>query len=100
MLRTPAAYGFTEENIDALSDVTLLDKSFDGPGARYVFWDPIHPTTKAHGIVADWFHAARCTDESPSGPAAESLSTGTHLQPVAREPNLHAPAHHEPDRVG
>jgi len=58
MLRTPAAYGFTKENIDSLSDVTLLDKSFNGPGARYVFWDPIHPTTKSHAIIADWFHAA------------------------------------------
>jgi phospholipase/lecithinase/hemolysin len=58
LLNNYRAYGFTEENIDALADVTLLDKSFDGPGANYVFWDPIHPTTKTHAIVADWFHAA------------------------------------------
>ncbi len=50
-------YGFTEKDIDALSDVTLLDKRFDGPGANYVFWDPIHPTTKSHGIIAQWFQA-------------------------------------------
>lgn len=58
LLNNHHAYGFTEANIDALADVTLLDKSFDGPGANYVFWDPIHPTTKAHAIIADLFHAA------------------------------------------
>lgn len=47
--------GFTRTRVDALSDATLLDKRFDGPGARYVFWDPIHPTSKSHGIVATWF---------------------------------------------
>jgi thermolabile hemolysin len=51
-------YGFTKTDIDALSDVTLLDKRFDGPGANYVFWDPIHPTTKSHGMIAGWFQAA------------------------------------------
>jgi phospholipase/lecithinase/hemolysin len=58
ILASAAAYGFTEWNIDALADARLLDKSFDGPGANYVFWDPVHPTTKTHAIVADWFHAA------------------------------------------
>ncbi|HKS36573.1 MAG TPA: SGNH/GDSL hydrolase family protein [Verrucomicrobiae bacterium] len=55
LLANAAAYGFTETEIDALADVSLVDKSFDGPGANYVFWDPIHPTTKAHRIVAGWF---------------------------------------------
>jgi phospholipase/lecithinase/hemolysin len=58
LLADAELYGFTEKNIDALADLTLLDKRFDGPGANYVFWDPIHPTTKAHAIIADWFHAA------------------------------------------
>ena len=57
LLSHAKAYGYTEKNIDALADLTLLDKSFDGPGANYMFWDPVHPTTKAHAIVADWFHA-------------------------------------------
>jgi thermolabile hemolysin len=56
VLASAAAYGFTEWNIDALADVRLLDKSFGGPGANYVFWDPVHPTTKTHAMVADWFH--------------------------------------------
>src|SRR5882724_1136420 len=58
ILRNYKADGFKKKSPDALSDVRLLDKSFDGPGAKYVFWDPIHPTTKAHGIIADWFYAA------------------------------------------
>lgn len=58
LLRDARSYGFTEVNIDALADVTLLDKSFDGPGSNYLFWDPIHPTTKAHALLADWFQAA------------------------------------------
>ena len=47
--------GFTKTRVDALGDVTLLDKRFDGPGSRYVFWDPIHPTSKSHGVIASWF---------------------------------------------
>ena len=35
ILSHASRYGFTETEIDALADVTLLDKSFDGPG-RYV----------------------------------------------------------------
>lgn len=58
ILHNASLYGFTETEIDALADITLLDKSFDGPGANYVFWDPIHPTTKTHALIADWFHAA------------------------------------------
>jgi len=57
LLPGAAAYGFTETEIDAITDVTLLDKRFDGPGANYVFWDPVHPTTKSHSLIADWFHA-------------------------------------------
>jgi phospholipase/lecithinase/hemolysin len=49
--------GFTKTHVDALGDVTLLDKRFDGPGAKYVFWDPIHPTSKSHGVVAEWFQS-------------------------------------------
>jgi phospholipase/lecithinase/hemolysin len=33
--------------------MTLLDKSFDRAGANYVFWDPIHTTTKAHAIIVN-----------------------------------------------
>ena len=55
LIANAAAFGFTKTDIDAVADVTLLDKSFDGPGADYVFWDSIHPTTKAHRMISDWF---------------------------------------------
>lgn len=58
MLKNFKSYGFTKKNIDALSDPHLLDKSFNGPGANYVFWDPIHPTSKSHGIIANYFYVA------------------------------------------
>jgi phospholipase/lecithinase/hemolysin len=48
---SPATYGFTVVSIGALEDPNLTDKSFNGPGADYLFWDPIHPTTKMHARV-------------------------------------------------
>jgi phospholipase/lecithinase/hemolysin len=46
VLSAPAAFGFTVATNGALEDPNLTDKSFNGPGANYVFWDMIHPTTK------------------------------------------------------
>lgn len=51
VLSAPAAYGFTVTTIDALEDPNLTNKSFNGPGANYVFWDIIHPTTKVHALM-------------------------------------------------
>src|SRR6266566_2001474 len=50
--------GFTKADPDALTDPQLTDKSFVGPGKDYVFWDSIHPTSKAHALVAQWFYQA------------------------------------------
>ena len=50
---SPASYGFTVVNIGALDDPSLTNKSFNGPGADYLFWDDIHPTTKMHGYISD-----------------------------------------------
>jgi thermolabile hemolysin len=52
ILSAPATFGFTVTTIGALEDPNLTDKSFTGPGAEYVFWDQIHPTTKVHALVA------------------------------------------------
>ena len=58
LLGNLVANGFTKADPDALTDPQLIDKSFTGPGADYVFWDPIHPTTKAHALIAQWFLSA------------------------------------------
>lgn len=51
VLNAPAAYGFTVTTNGALEDPNLADKSFNGPGANYVFWDLVHPTTKLHALM-------------------------------------------------
>ena len=38
----------------ALSDPALKDKSYTGPGPNYVFWDQSHPTSRTHGVCAEW----------------------------------------------
>jgi phospholipase/lecithinase/hemolysin len=52
IISAPASFGFTVSTIGALEDSNLANKSFNGPGANYVFWDPIHPTTKGHAMIA------------------------------------------------
>ena len=49
---SPESFGFTEIIRDALGDTNLLDKSFTGPGADYLYWDNSHPTTKFHTLLA------------------------------------------------
>jgi phospholipase/lecithinase/hemolysin len=53
IIKTPASYGFTVTTNGALEDPHLTDKSVTGPGADYVFWDIIHPTTKVHALVSN-----------------------------------------------
>jgi phospholipase/lecithinase/hemolysin len=53
-----AAYGLTNalyngQSIDALEDPSLTDKSLNGPGANYIFWDYDDPTAKLHAVMAD-----------------------------------------------
>ncbi len=52
IINAPVSFGFTVSTIGALQDPNLTDKSFTGPGANYVFWDPVHPTTKGHALLA------------------------------------------------
>ena len=58
LLGHPGTYGVTKTNIDALEDQGLTDKSFTGPGADYLFWDYLHPTTKVHSQVANFAQQA------------------------------------------
>jgi phospholipase/lecithinase/hemolysin len=52
ILSNSASYGFTVTSIGALEDPNLTNKSFTGPGADYVFWDTVHPTTKVNALTA------------------------------------------------
>jgi phospholipase/lecithinase/hemolysin len=52
ILTNYVAFGFTDDSIGALQDPNLTNKSFTGPGADYVFWDPVHPTTKVDILTA------------------------------------------------
>ena len=56
LLAHSSDYGFTQVAPPALLDPALLDKSFAGPGANYVWWDRRHGTTKTHAIWAEWIH--------------------------------------------
>lgn len=54
-----ADYGLTNalyngQSIDVLEDPLLADKSLNGRGTNYIFWDAIDPTAKAHAVIADY----------------------------------------------
>lgn len=57
ILTNAAAYGLTNvlyqgRSIDALDDPSLVNRSLNGPGASYIFWDATDPTAKVHAIMA------------------------------------------------
>jgi phospholipase/lecithinase/hemolysin len=51
-------YGFTRIDLGALEDPQLADKSYQGPGKNYMFWDANHMTAKDHALAARIFLAA------------------------------------------
>ena len=58
LILSPGGYGLTNalyngQSIDALSDPALADKSLNGPGASYIFWDYLDPTARAHAVMAE-----------------------------------------------
>jgi len=53
ILANPERFGITNITMSALQDPLLSDKTFDGPGKDYLFWDLIHPTSKVHAIIAE-----------------------------------------------
>jgi phospholipase/lecithinase/hemolysin len=78
LLGNLGASGFTKADPDALSDPALTDKSFGGPGQDYVFWDAIHPTTKAHALIAQWFY--QVLPQTAQQPQLSIASNGGPLQ--------------------
>ena len=84
ILHDPSAFGFTVTDRDAISGSTPWPFEFDGPGKDYVFWDPIHPTTKSHAQVAGWFYDALAVADAPRlgapvGAGGLSLTVTTRL---------------------
>ena len=58
MLTNAAAYGLTNvlsdgQSADVIEDDSLADKSLNGPGTNFIFWDAVDPTAKAHEVLAD-----------------------------------------------
>jgi phospholipase/lecithinase/hemolysin len=58
ILTNAASYGLTNalysgHTVDALDDGTLANKSLNGPGANYIFWDYLDPSAKAQAIMVD-----------------------------------------------
>jgi outer membrane lipase/esterase len=50
-------FGFARTDLGALEDPALTDKSYQGPGREYMFWDSSHLTSKGHALLAKVFLA-------------------------------------------
>ncbi len=55
VIANPGFYGFTNAT-NAATGSPLLETSFTGPGANYVFWDFWHPTTKFQNLLANFIN--------------------------------------------
>jgi thermolabile hemolysin len=87
MLDHAAQFGLTRIDLAAWHDDALMDKSFGGPGSRYVFWDYVHPTSAAHALLAQTLEATVLDSRVSIGPAdtgwtvtAERLAVGVSYQ--------------------
>jgi len=71
VINNPNEFGFTNVTDSCLSDfVSIVD--FGAPCSNpdeYLFWDDIHPTTRAHGLIAQ-LAADTLTGSGPKDPAA------------------------------
>ena len=76
IIAQPEADGFTVVTNDALD--ALGDAAFGGPGADYLFWDVIHPTTKTHGLLAQLAEMTldEFAPELVSAPADQAVAVG------------------------
>jgi phospholipase/lecithinase/hemolysin len=57
ILTNAAAYGLTNvlsdgQTTDVIENDSLTNKSLNGPGTNYIFWDAVDPTAKVHAIMA------------------------------------------------
>jgi phospholipase/lecithinase/hemolysin len=81
LLSKPAAFGLTVTTNGALEDPNLTDKSFTGPGANYLFWDTIHPTTKVNALTAAGAFQYVCVQLNLPHSGAESNLMVLNLYP-------------------
>ena len=79
VLADPIRYGFTKSNIDALDDPSLTNKAFTGPGADYVWWNPVHATTKFHELLTGW-HLEAMTNSVPETTEAKIVGGSLSVQ--------------------
>jgi phospholipase/lecithinase/hemolysin len=71
----PAAYGFTNVTTPCLDAVT-------GPCAapdEFLYWDGVHPTTRAHELLGEQFYGAVAAEPAPVPEPASLLLVGTGL---------------------
>jgi len=94
VLDHPTRFGLTRTDLAAWHDENLLDKSFDGPGSRYAFWDYVHPTSAVHALLAQTMEATILGSRVLIGPSdagwavtAERLRVGVSYQ-LERSDNL------------
>jgi len=48
-----AAYGLKKPSTYVMLDLPLAQRTLNGPGTNYVYWDDLNPTAMAHEILAD-----------------------------------------------
>ena len=81
----PTTYGFTKAFPNAWDDPLLTNKSFDGPGKDYMFWDGLHATSKLNNLIADWTLSALTNAVVETVEASLQQGSSTvlmnHLQP-------------------
>jgi thermolabile hemolysin len=80
-------FGLIRIDLAAWHDPALLDKSYEGPGSRYAFWDYVHPTSAVHALLAQTMEATILGSRVSIGPSdsgwtvtAESLGVGASYQ--------------------
>jgi hypothetical protein len=79
LLQNASLYGFTKTYPSALDDAKLSDKTFSGPGSKYVFWDGAHGTSKTALLVAGW-NLESLTNNVPERLVATASGTSLNIE--------------------